>query len=86
MKALDKTKIDTVFESDSSHSSSSSSSLSSSSAEAAECSRKLWKKPHHHQHNSTIEDTPNEDYPESNNDLMDQGEREKSTQHRIWVV
>lgn len=72
MKALDKTKIDTVFESDSSHSSSSSSSLSSPSVETAECSRKLWKKPHHHQHNSTIEDTSNEDYPESNNDLMDQ--------------
>ncbi|KAL9548822.1 hypothetical protein MBANPS3_005497 [Mucor bainieri] len=72
MKALDKTKIDTIFESDSSHSSSSSSSLSSSSVETAECSRKLWKKPHHHQHNSTIEDTSNEEYPESNNDLMDQ--------------
>lgn len=75
MKALDKTKIDTVFESDSSHSSSSSSSssLSSSSVETAECSRKLWKKPHHHPHNSTIEDTSNEEYSESNNDLMDQG-------------
>ncbi|KAK4514879.1 MutS protein msh4 [Mucor velutinosus] len=72
MKALDKTKIDTVFESDSSHPSSSSSSLSSSSVETAECSRKLWKKPHHHQHNSTIEDTSHEDYPESNNDVMDQ--------------
>ncbi|GAN06421.1 EIF2 alpha kinase Hri2 [Mucor ambiguus] len=72
MKALDKTKIDTVFESDSSHSSSSSSSLSSSSVETAECSRKLWKKPYHHQHNSTVEDTSNEEYSESNNDLMDQ--------------
>lgn len=74
MKALDKTKIDTVFESDSSQSSSSSSSsLSSSSVETAECSRKLWKKPHSHQHNSTVEDTSNEGYTEGNNDLMDQG-------------
>lgn len=71
MKALDKTKIDTVFESDSSNSSSSSS--SSSSIETAECSRKLWKRPHNHHRHSTREDIANEEYSESNNNAMDQG-------------
>ncbi|KAL9548263.1 hypothetical protein PS6_006701 [Mucor atramentarius] len=83
MKALDKTKIDTVFESDSSQSSSSSSSsLSSSSVETAECSRKLWKKPHSHQHNSTVEDTSNEGYTEGNNDLMDQAKESLSSNNK----
>ncbi|CEP15911.1 hypothetical protein [Parasitella parasitica] len=70
MKALDKTKIDTIFESDSSHSSSSSSSCSSFTG-TAECSAKLWKRPHHHYHHSTLEDKTDDDYTESKDGLMD---------------
>ncbi|KAI8643551.1 kinase-like domain-containing protein [Parasitella parasitica] len=71
MKALDKTKTDTAFESDSSRSSSSSSSCSSFTG-TAECSGKLWKRPHHRYRHSTPEDPADESYTENSNDFMDQ--------------